>query len=173
MSDENRAVYTPPTIGEKRDQDLNRTPRWRRVLLFIFVLFFISGGVAVFLTDPRILNGLSTPSIVASEVYVPVALLEDNAGNEVLSSLGCVVSDMQYGVAPLSYFERIKKEKIFHIDDPEALLEAFGCLMPTMLANGLQGIPVSATLGSEVYAEMPSVVHGVFSVGSYSISLGE
>lgn len=173
MADENRAVYTPPTIAEQRDVDLNKKPRWRRVILFVLVLLFISGGVALLLTDPRILNGLSTPSIVASEVHVPVAVLKDNAGNEVLSSLGCVVSDTQYGVAPLSYFERIKQETSFQINDPDSLLDAFGCLMPALLANGLTGLPMFATLGRDVFATMPSTLHGVFPVGVYPVSFGQ
>ncbi len=173
MSDENRALYTPPGIAEKRKVDLKTKPKRKKLRLFIILFLVIAfiGGTIVFFTDPRVLNGLSIPSILNSDKKVPVAILKDTKGNKVLSSLGCVVSFEQFGVAPLEYFERINKEKRFKIENPPALMEAFGCLMPSLLAHGLETALVSVEIGSDVFIEMPYAIHGVFNYSDFKVSI--
>lgn len=171
--DDNKAIYAPPEIEEVREMDLEnatkkrgRLLKWMGLALLIFVCL---GGLVLFITDPNVLRGLSTPQIFQSTHKIPVAVLTDDEGNSVVSSLGCIVSNDQFGVAPLSYFARIREESRFEIVDAAALLEAFGCLMPSLMASGLRTIPVSAILGSGVTANLPSEIHGVFHNDAFPI----
>ncbi|MHA1540454.1 MAG: hypothetical protein ACTSXL_00670 [Alphaproteobacteria bacterium] len=173
MTDENRAVYTPPRISDKRNSDLNKPKKKLKWLVILVIVFVVIAGAVMFFTNPRVLNtlkGISTPDIfekTEKTIKVPVAILTDEEGNKAMSSLGCVVAETQFGVAPLSYFERIKNEKKFQIKDTDAIMEAFGCLMPSLFSSGLKGLPVSVLIGSEVLVEMPTVINGVFSYKTF------
>ena len=172
MTDENRAIYTPPRISDKRNLDLNK-PKKKLKWFLIFVVIFVIAGVVMFFTNPKVLNtlnGTSTPDIFGKtkkNIKVPVAILTDEEGNKAMSSLGCVVAESKFGVAPLSYFERIKNEKRFEIKDTDAIMEAFGCLMPSLFSSGLKDLPVSVLIGSDVLVEMPAIVNGVFSYEAF------
>ncbi len=174
MTDENRAIYTPPRISDKRNTDLNKPKKKLKWLVILIVVFIIIAGAIVFLTAPKIMNtikGISLPNVfekTEKTIKVPVAILTDEKGNKAMSSLGCVVAESQFGVAPLSYFERIKNEKRFKITDANAIMEAFGCLMPSLFSSGLKSLPVSVLIGSDVLVVMPAVINGVFSYKTFS-----
>ncbi|MHA1549825.1 MAG: hypothetical protein ACTSXV_00040, partial [Alphaproteobacteria bacterium] len=163
-----RAIYTPPEVKNQREDDKrDRSKKGVRLYGLMFILFVLIGGGIVLFTDPQILSffsGKNMPSFVKSSrsVVQPVAILVDETGKKVLSTVGCVYGNQQLAVAPLSYFERVKNEKVFLVEDIPAITEAFGCLAPLLIHEGF-GSPVSVTIGSEVFVERETAIYGVFS----------